>query len=669
MSNQVVIYSNGIADFRWKHEIERESTKQISIPVRTEYLADILSSLTVYGNVKIESPPSYQPRDNQRRILDLNTENVLENLAQLLCGAQVKVETAAGSFDGKIIGTQPEQRPTEGRPYTVNQLMITSDRGIQKIAFGEIVSLQFVDPAIQNEIDLALTKNIDQMKPNSTVVNMTLAAQEDTNALVQYTVPSAAWKISYRIVTSESSSMQFMGFAIVDNNTDYDWTDFLVSVVTGEPITFSSDLDEIRIPDRQHVNLVRDTALGAVEAEADSFEVAEAYLAEEMPVAKRARGKFRKAGALNKVMLGSFSDENIKSADFDSASTQEVGDFCIFHAAHPVSIGANSSTMIPIFDIELDQSKSVLYFNELKHQRRPYRAIRFFNSTEFPLGRGACTVFEEHSYAGSCVLPATKPNAESLLVHALDTGVKVTTNHKPSKTRRVSIKVSNGVAIENVHNTNVTEYQVNNQHEKDFKLLLDQPCSNKNAKFSVTVERRDKTETIEGEMLDNNFRVAIDLHAKEQCKISITVSRHHRNRVKLVGQRSDSGVLDIGWIQDNFVEVNEELLSEPAIQAAIQLQSELDKKKVEIGQHEKEIERLGRRQERLRKNISAGGQDQQSSKWRTDLAKSEDALVAIEEEVIPGLRAEEKQLREKLFDALKKLVIDWEADSSVVAKQ
>ena len=51
-------------------------------------------------------------------------------------------------------------------------------------------------------------------------------------------------------------------------NTDEDWTNFLVSVVTGELDTFATDLAVAKTPRRRTVNLVPESAIGG-------FQVAE----------------------------------------------------------------------------------------------------------------------------------------------------------------------------------------------------------------------------------------------------------------------------------------------------------------------------------------------------------------------------------------------------------
>ena len=107
---------------------------------------------------------------------------------------------------------------------------------------------------------------------------------------------------------------------------------------------------------------------------------------------------------------------------------------------------------------------------------------------------------------------------------------------------------------------------------------------------------------------------------------------------------------------------NSDLTKDPTILRIIEIQKHLEKKSEAVVAQEKEIERLGKRQERLRKNIGSGSQDPQTSKWRSDLGKSEDLLVSIEEEIIPALHREVAEAQQQLDDELKNIALAWQAE-------
>ena len=56
-SNRAVIYSNGIADFQRRYEVE--GSLRVAIPVKQEHVADVLASLHVLGEVRLSSPPTF----------------------------------------------------------------------------------------------------------------------------------------------------------------------------------------------------------------------------------------------------------------------------------------------------------------------------------------------------------------------------------------------------------------------------------------------------------------------------------------------------------------------------------------------------------------------------------------------------------------------------------
>lgn len=665
MPNHVTIYSNGIADFRWEYKLKADENKLITIPVRAEYLSDILCSLTVYGEVQLSTPPVYRPTDNQRRILGLDTQNVMASIATELSGAEISIVLANETITGKLLGFQTEEKSTDRRPLSVRVWLVVTESGLRRIPFPEIQSFQFLDPAIQAEIELAMTNNIDQMKPNSTSISLELTAAANVDATLQYTVPSAAWKTSYRILAErESNQIRFLGFAIVDNNTDYDWNDFMVSVVTGEPITFSSDLDQVKTPGRQHVDLVRNRAVGSVEVDSFSNDMAFAAgaMAAPAPVAPMRKSK-RAVGLPNKSRNPAPSRTPKAPAKFEESTPEQAGDFCIFHSPTPVSIAANSSAMIPTIDVALEHSEAVLFYHDAKHADRPYRAIQFRNSTEFPLGRGACTVYDDQTYAGSCVMPVTKTNAEAMLIHALDTGVKIEKSGDRQQ-KRFAVSIDSGVAVELIRESHTTTYKIVNRHEQPFKLLVEHDLSRSKLELLeinlANSDNQELAEPLKHHIHDHNqCRVEIALPASSSVEVKVYEEFLNKNRIQLLGRTPKNSDFDLGWVQRNFISLDKNYLDSPQLKACLTANAELAKKQKELIRLKEQENRLVARQERLRKNIKVGAEDQQSQTWRQELAKAENELVQIEESKRIDLVSEIDRLQQNCFDAIKSLTLDW----------
>ncbi len=658
--NRATIYSNGIADFQRVFEVTKKKPLTISLPVRQQHLADVLGSLTVSGDVRIERPPSFEPENRDQSNLRINVEDALVSLASQLGGAEVAVKTAAESFKGQLIGMDGQQSATGGEPISVRYVVVMSKNQIRRVPVGEIEALSFPDPEIQSEIDKALSRSLRNIKPNSTFVDIELSTEKTkTDAIVQYTIPAAAWKMSYRIMLDEKHQIELHGHAIVDNNTDEDWNDFIVSVVMGQPITFGTDIAESKIPERGYVEIVQQSAIGNVEFDrAVQFDGLHAGAAE---MAGGAGGGEMLRQSAPKMKMARVSRRG-RAASAPTAEVEDAGDFCIFQSAAPVSIDAHHSASIPVFATTLDDSTAVLSYRTDRHAIRPFRAIRFTNSTDHSLGRGVCTVYDGTTYAGTCVLPASKPGDTDLVAHALETGVRVHGETKPVIRRRTGIKISDGVAIENTHVMSTTSYVINSSRDEAFPMVVDHVHRlGRKAKIECQLVRDGAPpEQVEINLLPDAVRVEFSLLEQDVVAVTFVESDVQKSRVNLAGGSPDAEQFQITWLFENMIESNSGLPVDQAITKCIELQKLLDEKTDQVRHAKAEIERLAARQERLRKNVQSGGPtDQLSNKWRSSLSQAEDAIVQLEDERIPELETAQRELRQQLYGALNAIAVDW----------
>ena len=671
--NRATIYSNGIADFQRVFKVTKTKPTQIALPVRQQHLGDVLASLTVSGDVKIDSPPSFQPANSDDSNIRVDTSNAIISLAKQLSGSNVEIipYESKKKLKGRLIGLHSQDTATEGQPVSDDFLVIQTQTGIKKIAIDEIDSLQFSDPGIQAEIDKALARSLQQIKPNSTFVELAVSAKsKSADAVVQYTIPAAAWKISYRMILDGEEPIGFHGHAIVDNNTDEDWKDFWIAVVMGQPITFTTDLAQSKIPNRSHVNIVQEAALGAVLVE-EAMEEVERFAVDAMTRGGGPGGGERMSSAKRKASVYIADSDMMQQAAAskksppapaaaDPTAVTETGDFCIFECTVPVSIDAHRSAVIPVFQTELGESSAVLHYRETNHPERPYQSIRFKNTTEHSLGRGVCTVYDQTTYAGTCVVPATKPGADALLPHALETSVKVRRTDNPIKNRCIGIRLSDGVGYESHHQTSETEYLINSTRKDARTFILDHDWRLPDAEVTVELTREgSKPVSPELTKLKHASRLDFELEASEKVLIKVTEKRVSKSRVKLIGKKPEDELFRLDWLINNVVESDSSISNDPGVARCIEIQRSIDQRSEQISAAINEIEKFSNRQERLRKNIKSSGADEQSKRWKADLARAEDAIVKVEEEELPGLREAQRELKVELFEAVKELALEW----------
>ena len=344
----------------------------------------------------------------------------------------------------------------------------------------------------------------------------------------------------------------------------------------------------------------------------------------------------------------------------DPTAVTETGDFCIFECTVPVSIDAHRSAVIPVFQTELGESSAVLHYRETNHPERPYQSIRFKNTTEHSLGRGVCTVYDQTTYAGTCVVPATKPGADALLPHALETSVKVRRTDNPIKNRCIGIRLSDGVGYESHHQTSETEYLINSTRKDARTFILDHDWRLPDAEVTAELTHEgSKPVSPELTKLKNASRLDFELEASEKVLIKVTEKRVSKSRVKLIGKKPEDELFRLDWLINNVVESDSSISNDPGVARCIEIQRSIDQRSEQISAAINEIEKFSNRQERLRKNIKSSGADEQSKRWKADLARAEDAIVKVEEEELPGLREAQRELKVELFEAVKELALEW----------
>lgn len=412
--NSVKLYSNGSAVITKGYNPKGVEPLKVTIPVKKDDLDEVVSSLSVFGNVTLPEPPNYTPTNSNPTTLSFDGKNVFKELATKLRGAEAAITQGNGETSkGRVYGIQTYQQETNGSVFERFRILLGTDDGVKQFEEADIISLKFTDEFVQSEIDKSLAACFAAIKPDSRNVDLTIVPNvADTPCAVSYATPCAAWKTRYQIrLLKGIATLERQ--AIVDNDTDDDWKEVTLSVITGEPISFSTDIADIRRPTRSRVNVVSDTATGAVGAE-DTIISSQINFGERggRSMAKAMmRGAPMAAASLGgaECALESFASfDNLQVAPVQSADIRESGDFSVFTAPNPVTILSRKSAIIGLGNVELEGAKTVLLYKPDKNERRPYTAIKFKNVTPNSLSKGVCEVYVDGDRQGKCVLENTK---------------------------------------------------------------------------------------------------------------------------------------------------------------------------------------------------------------------------------------------------------------------
>lgn len=516
---RITVFSNGLADIT-KGIFAHKSTK-VSLPVRKKHVADVLGSFTVYGkDVTLVSPPSFAPA--YMSSVSINPTDTFGGVCDAFRGALVDLNFATPTdskslYDATLLGTDLQHENVAGAIVSTRFVTVMASGEMYRIAIKDLRRLFFKQESIRSEILAA--SNRGQNALDSTNIDFELSAEYDEGknepkpAYYQYVIPSAAWKFSYRL-RSRGNQLIFEGTAIVDNHTDENWTDVILTVATGTPTTFETDLDRIREPIRQLRTVANNDCAAGAEVESMSLGFAE------FESAAPSRSMMRSAGMSKGITgqsimacsasVGAPPPAQLQSASVVETTTEKVADAVRFTSALPVNIPSRKSASVSMFTATLFESKMVLYALS-NDERKIYRAVMFKNENNFSLVRGVCSVYEKENYVGSAILTPTRPGEKQLVTYALDSGVKISSIFDKPKIEITSHNVADSIFEYTEEITRKKTYTIKCDHDEPQMLVIDYAVDER-----LQLETTFDAENVVGEKIGLGFRYILQLEPKNE---------------------------------------------------------------------------------------------------------------------------------------------------------
>lgn len=674
--NKVTLFSNGIGHFCRYYTVNPGKSTTISIPFKRDHIGDVASSLQVFGPVRLESPPSFTPSNANATALRIDQNKALESLLTNLSGATLRL-TLSGSktvraTEYTLLGIDRGEITRNTSNGNTRQLgglyvILMNNGSITRYPIENLSEIEFVEESVRTEIEKALKNNFQMIKPDSTLMELTLTSlgNEVTQASIQYAIPVAAWKMRYSI-REDHGKFHLEGSAIIDNNTDEVWDDFQVSVVTGNPISFATDIANIVVPQRKMVPLVDGVVQGNVQAreincDPDSVLVGSAKPEVYAASVKHSVSNYASFGLTRTDNLDIEAEALEQMAESPGVESKEVGDFCIFTSKLPVTVLARKSAIIPMFSVPLSKAGLVLHYNMANNPRRPYRAIKFKNETEYSLGKGKTTIYNDGVFSGECVLETTKPGESRMLPHCLENGVKVNREVSPVERYCSSIRIAQGIMYDEQVQISTTKYTIKNYKNEAFKMALEHlnvlgiGMMYHDEKSSVKVEFggieiRDK------EPLSDNKGWRAYLELPPNGEVVLTAKE------TFVVATSERISRNYYLVQQRIVEGGHQLAENESIRACVEIQEKIQDLNDELSDLQSKREDLTKRADRVRQNVTAAkdaGVMATVGQWVNDLDKIEKEIHSLDSDYIPQKRQEIQNFQETMRKNLDQLVVSW----------
>ena len=475
---QVTLYKQGVGFF------ERSGTLSPGESARLDFTAsemnDVLKSLTISerGGGKITGL-RYDSMDPLSHTLSgfpfhIGDAQPLSGMLDLLKGARLELkfgnDTVTGIVvNGRLIAGSDKQPERE-------QLTLMLDSGeLRNVDLSAASAIRFSDARLQQQFReyLAAVEAARSKEKRSVYIDST--DSKERQVVASYMVPAPVWKSSYRLIFGAAGQPTLEGWAIVDNTTSEDRTKVTLSLVSGRPISFVSQLYAPKYVARPEAELPDDNAARPV-VHAPAFESLNVNGAIAGQGGGRAGGFFGDAAAQAKMPAPAtprLPSQVAPSTIVAGASAGDLGELFEYRIAQPVTIRKNESALLPFLQQAIAARKLLIYSDH--SSTHPTNAAELTNNTGKTLDGGPITVYDAGAYGGEALVETVKAGDKRLISYAVDLGTRIT-NAFGSKGAVVrELHATRGVLTTKVAAEETQTYTIRNVDQKAKTLLLEHP--------------------------------------------------------------------------------------------------------------------------------------------------------------------------------------------------
>jgi len=659
----VVLFSSGVGYFEHVGPVRGDSSTELRF--KTQQINDILKSLVLQdlggGRVSTIVYPSQEPISRLLRSfqVDITSNPSLAELLNQLRGAKVRITAGTESIAATILGAEKKPKAVEKGHIEVWAVNLIAGGTIRSVVLDDVTKIELEDARLQEELNKALAALAQARDQDKKPVTIHFKGQGERLVRVGYVVETPVWKTSYRLLLGEKEGGSLQGWAIVENQTDNDWNDVQLSLVSGRPISFIQELYQpLYIPrpvvqpelyaslrpqtyeagmekkEKAELADAKDEAVGGFGGGGNRAREARESLKRAAPAGRLAAAAAPRAegdGRLHEETMNAMSMRLDPAASVASvASAARIGELFQYTVGN-VTLPRQRSAMIPIITDPVEVEKLSIY-NQNVLPRNPLNGALIKNTTGKHLLAGPVTVLQGSSYAGDARIDNVPPGQQRLLSWGIDLQVLVNGSKVNQTSAMQTGRIVKGVLHLKRKNVHVQEYLAENKDDKDRTLLIEHPLR-QGWTLVDTPQPFEKTETL------YRFRLAVPagksatLTAKEEMVSSET----------LAILPADTGTLEFysraGEIPK---EVRDALAKAVSMKyAMVDTQRQLDRIKADLAAIEQD-------QARIRENVKVAP-DKSALKTRLlekleSQEKQVDALYRQKEELEKTLDAQRKAL-------------------------
>ena len=436
---EVILYKHGVGYFERSGELRGGETARLDF--KASDMNDVLKSLTivdrsggVIGGVRYDAADPLEKR-LQDFPFAIDRQASLAAFLDQMKGARLELRLGSDTVAGTIVSSRTS-KPDERSPERETVVLLTDSGEIRTFDLGAASSVKLADSKLQSLLRDYLTMLSGARSKDKRSVYIDSAGTATRQLSASYMTPSAVWKSSYRLIFGAQGEPVLEGWAIIDNTSGDDWTNVKLSVVSGRPISFITQLYEPRYVQRPTAELAENRAVAPVVLQAG------------IGGGGALGGRAKLAGP--PVAAQEFLADNLLKTESGQASsiapaadTRDLGELFEYSFASPVSVKQGESAMLPFLQQKIGARKLLIYMESFG--LHPMNAAEIANSTGKTLDGGPITVYDANAYAGEALVETLKAGDKRLITYGVDLGARVTTAFDSSRANVREIHFTRGI--------------------------------------------------------------------------------------------------------------------------------------------------------------------------------------------------------------------------------
>ena len=644
---RIALLSSGVGYFEHRGDVSSAVTPaEILLRFDAAAVNDALKSLVVNDPAAAlsDTAPSvrYAVANSLDRALrslkiDLSGSPGIVDILNNQKGAELEVY-APNAIRGRIIGVEYRMggfvQQYGYAQATEPWLSLFTAQGIRVIAVKDIASFVFMDERINADLNRALDLILASREDDTRNLLVTLAGAGSREVSLSYVIPTPVWKVSYRLDLSGREPF-LQGWAIVDNDSDTDWENIELSLVTGRPVSFIQNL----YPPYRVSRPVVPLAIAGI-AESRTYEsgygtsydqYAEAEKAVEMAMADSL--SMRQAAPMYAPTPAPAQATAAVGAGGTAATGSAAGDQFEFTLKNLVTLERRQSAMLPLVEATIEAEK-VLVFSGQRAMNggtiNPGISAELTNNTGMKLPAGPITVYDGGTYSGDALIEFFPENEKRLISYGDD--LSVTGSVTTSNSRYVStVRVVSGVMTITRRQVYERVYTIRNASDEQKKLILEHPIMS-NAELVEPISAEDRTASL--------YRFTRLLAPKETHTFTVREEYPISETITLANLRADT-FLSYSTNQEIPAEVR------AALTRAIELRVKNDEAVTAQRDLESQLTRLIAEQDRIRRNLEAAGNTSpQGQGYLQRLAALDGEIDDLNSQISDAVREVQRSRRE-----------------------